>query len=178
MRLALHFDSMHEELGSNYAWGANRLVFPELLVDGGRVVSKVVLGDLLFAHVGLKYSEALEQWFRPPCPSICTRAGSQELTDQTTVFAIGFQDIDERAAQALHERIDAKSSSYIGSMEVDTSYPIHQVLWSKLLPKFRVDCRAAYAFWEGYPGVDDKDEPFAEHLRELGFDPVTWEVRV
>ena len=177
MRLAFHFDSMHNELGANYGWAVDRLVFPELLDIDSRVISEIVAGDLLFGQVGnLKYDEALERWFRPPRP-VWTRSAERELTERTAVYAICFESMDPGPAELLHTRLDAKSRSYFGAMEVDHSYPAHWALWSTLSPRLRVDNRAAYVFWEGYQPAG-RDESYAEHLRGLGFDPVTWEARV
>lgn len=176
MRLAFHFDSMHDELGSNYGWAVDRLVLPELLGADSRVTSEIVTGDLPSQVGDLKYGEILERWFRPP-RSVWTRAVRRELTESTAVYAICFESIDPGPAELLHTRLDAKSSSYLGAMEVDHSYPAHRALWSMLAPRLRVDDRAAYVFCEGYKPVG-RDESYAGHLRELGFDPVTWETRV
>ena len=155
----------------------DRLVFPELLGANSRVTSEIVAGDLPFGRVGnLKYGEALERWFRPPRP-VWTRAVARELAEGTAVYAICFESIDLGPAQLLHSRLDAKSRSYLGAMEVDHSYPAHWALWSMLAPRFRVDNRAAYVLWEGYQPAG-RDEAFADYLRELGFDPVTWETRI
>lgn len=177
MKLVLHFDSMHAELDPAYGSAANQLAFSELLALNALVVSEIVAGDLLFGQVeGLKYGDAFARWFRPPRP-VWARASEGELMDHTAIHAIGFGNIDEGLADQLHKRLGARSASYIAAMEVDETYHVHQALWSMLLPMFRINGRAAHAFWDGDP-AGDRDELFVEQLQELGFDPVTWEVRL
>ena len=83
MKLALHFDGEHPELGHAYGPVARRLVFSRLL-DQRRVnlASKIFVGDLLFGQIDtsrdgrrrtfsrpdLTYADVLDFWLHPEHP--------------------------------------------------------------------------------------------------------------
>ena len=177
MKLAFHFDSMHEALGNDYAVGARGLVFSTLLAQrDSHIDSRVFTGDLLFGNVpDLKQTDVVGLWFYPQNPVWTGPSLEWSLPPHMAVYTVCFESADQKTAERLHEDL-AGSASYIGAMEVGDSR-IHQQLWSKLVPRFRVVGRAAQVFWGGYPEADDRDEGLFAQLQSLGFDPVSWESR-
>lgn len=190
MKLALHFDGEHPELGTVYGPAARRLVFSALL-DQRRVnlASKVFVGDLLFGHIDtsrdgrrrsftradLTYVDILDFWLHPDHPA-WVRFSEDRLGTALShrIYAICFESVDQGLAESLHERL-IEAAPYLGSMEVDDGSFIHWQLYSKkLIPKFRVIDRAAQVFWDGF-SEDGKDPGFFEEVRSLGFHPVNWE---
>ena len=175
MKLALHFDSMHAELGDPYHLPARRLVFEALLAQNDtHIDSRIFTGDLLVTHVsGLKAADAVGLWFFPQNP-VWTRPNGVEwnLPPHMGIYAVCFESVDQKTAERLHEDL-IRSASYLGAMEIGDSR-IHQQLWSKVVPRLRVVGHAAKVFWDGQTETD-RDEPLFEQLQGLGFNPVSWE---
>lgn len=189
MKLALHFNGLHPDLGDAYGRTARRLVFPGLLdLRGTHVVSTVFVGDLLFGSIDtsrdgrhrsfsrpdLKYSDVLEFWLRPQNP-VWARLSEERLTPALgQIYAICLESVDQKAAERLHEGL-VDAASYLGAMEVDDGSFIHWQLYSKnLIPLFRVVGQGAQVFWDGL-SEDGMDRGFFEEVQSLGFDPVRWE---
>ncbi len=172
MQLALHFDSMHAELGSDYRVAAYRLIFAVLLAQrDSHIDSRIFSNDLRFGNIpGLKYTDVVGLWFYPQNP-VWTGPLEWSLPPHMSIYAVCFENADQMTAERLHKGL-AGSASYLGAMEVGDS-PVHQQLWSHLVSRFRVVDRAAQVFWDGY-SEDDRDDVLFEHLQSLGFDPVTW----
>ena len=80
MKLALHFDAMHAELGNPYHLPAQQLVFTALLAQrDNQIDSRIFTGDLLFTHVpGLKAADAVGLWFFPENPVWTSPNGVEE----------------------------------------------------------------------------------------------------
>ena len=190
MKLALHFDSYHPELGNAYGRAAQRLVCHALL--GQRQVqvnSKIFVGDLLFwnidtsrdsrhlslSNADLRHEDIPEFWLHPQNP-VWTRLSERRLVAglEHVIYAICFESVDQETAERLHEGL-VDSASYLGAMEVDDGSFIHWQLYSKqLIPKFRILNCAARVFWDGW-SEDGKDLGFFEEVQSLGFNPVSWE---
>ena len=175
MKLALHFDAMHAELGDPYHLPAQQLVFTALLAQrDNQIDSRIFTGDLLFTHVpGVKAADAVGLWFFPENPVWANPNGVEwNLPPHMAIYAVCFESLNRATAERLHESL-AGSVSYLGALEVGDS-AAHKLLWSKLPPRCRIVHRAARVFWDGYPGGDRNEELF-EQLENLGFDPVSWE---
>lgn len=177
MKLALHFDSMHTELGNPYHLPARGLAFAALLAQhDSRVDSRIFTGDLLFMDVpSLKASDAVGRWFYPQNPVWTSPNGVEwNLPPHMAIYAVCFDSIDRETAERLHEGL-TDSAAYLGAMEVSDSRT-HKQLWSKLPARCRIVDRAARVFWDGDPTAY-RDEELFEQLQSLGFDPVSWETR-
>ena len=175
MKLALHFDAMHAELGSPYHLIARQLVFTALLAQRDHQIdSRIFTDDLLFTHVpGLKAADAVGLWFFPENPVWTSPNGVEwNLPPHMAIYAVCFESVNRGTAERLHEGL-ADSVSYLGALEVGDS-AAHKLLWSKLRRRCRIVHRDARVFWDGYPGSDSDEELF-EQLENLGFDSVSWE---
>ena len=174
MKLALHFDSMHADLGIVYGLAAHQLVFATLLAQrDSHIDTRILIGDLLFWNIsGLKYADVVGLWFFPQNPVWTSPNGVEWNLPPHTIYVVCFENVDRETAERLHEGLIG-SAAYLGAIEVGDSR-IHQQLWSMLIPKFRVVGRTAQVFWDGYPEAD-RDEGLFEQLQSLGFDPVSWE---
>ena len=175
MKLALHFDAMHAQLGNPYHLPAQRLVFAALLAQRDSYIdSKIFTGDLLFTHVpGLKAADAVGLWFFPQNPVWTSPNGVDwNLPPHMAIYAVCFESVDRETAERLHEGL-VGSAAYLGAVEVGDS-PTHKQLWSKLPARCRIVHQAAQVFWDGDPKAD-RDEALFEQLQSLGFDPVSWE---
>lgn len=189
MKLAVHFNGVHPELGITYGWAAQRLVFSGLLgLRNAQVSSKIFVGDLLFSNLDMScegrhrsFSRAnhslggiLECWLDPPNP-VWNHFSEERLSAALgAIYAICFESIQPETAERLHEGL-IDSTSYLGAMEVDDGSFVHWQLYSqKLIPLLRVHGRAAHVFWDGI-SEDGKIQGFFEELRGLGFDRVRWE---
>ena len=189
MKLALHFNRFHPELGNVYGPAARRLVFAALLEQhGANVVSKIFVGDLLFGHIDtsrdgrhrsfqradLKYGDILDFWLHPQNPVWNRFSEERLIASLPHVYAICFESVDPQTAERLHAGLVC-SASYLGAMEVDDGSFVHWQLYSKnLIPRFRVQSRAASVLWDGF-SEDGKDQGFFEEVLSLGFYPVSWE---
>lgn len=176
MQLALHFDSMHSELGSPYHLEPQRRVLAALLAQREcHIDSRILTGDLLFGSIpDRKSPDVVGLWFFPQNP-VWTRPNGVEWNlplHHMAIYAICFESVDQEAAERLHQSLTS-SPSYLGAMEVGDSR-IHKLLWSKLPARCRIVRRAARVFWDGDPNAD-RDEALFEQLQSLGFDPVSWE---
>ena len=175
MKLALHFDAMHAQLGNPYHLPAQRLVFAALLAQRDSYIdSKIFTGDLLFTHVpGLKAADAVGLWFFPQNPVWTSPNGVDwNLPPHIAIYAVCFESVDRETAERLHEGL-VGSAAYLGAVEVGDS-PTHKQLWSKLPARCRIVHQAAQVFCDGDPKAD-RDEALFEQLQSLGFDPVSWE---
>ena len=189
MKLAVHFNGVHPELGISYGLAAQRLVFPALLgLRNVHVVSKIFVGDLLFSNVDMpldgrprsfsranhSLSDILECWQDPPNP-VWNRFSEERLSAALgAIYAICFESIEQETVERLHESL-IDSASYLGAMEVDDGSFVHWQLYSqKLIPLLRVHGRAAHVFWDGI-SEDGKNQGFFEDARGLGFDRLSWE---
>ena len=189
MKMALHFNGVHPELGNAYGSAARRLVFPALLgLRNADVVSKIFVGDLLFSNINMpregrarsfspgnhSFGDKLECWLDPPNP-VWTRFSEERLSAAVeAIYAICFESIEQKMAERLHESL-IDSASYLGGMEVDDGSFVHWQLYSQnLIPLFQVHGRAAHVFWDGISD-DGKDQGFFDEVRRLGFDRVRWQ---
>ena len=174
MKLAFHFDTKH--LGNPYDFAARRRVFAALLAQGdSHIDSRILSGDLLFGQIADRKSpDVVGLWFFPQNPVWASPNGVEwNLPPHQAVYAVCFESAEQKTAERLHKEL-VRSAAYLGAMEVGDSR-IHQQLWSKLVPRFRVVGREAKVFWDGDPGTD-RNEALFEQLQSLGFDPVSWEI--
>ena len=189
MKLAVHFNAVHPELGVTYGSAARRRVFPALLaLRNVQVDSKIFVGDLLFSGIAVPHEggdprfsrtnrrlgDVVDCWLDPPNP-VWNGFSEERLSGALgAIYAICFESIEQDTAERLHQSL-IDDASYLGAMEVDDGSFVHWQLYSqKLIPLFRVHGRTAHVFWDGISD-DGKNQGFFDEVPGLGFDQVNWE---
>ena len=173
MKVAFHFNSA--ALGVDYGSPAMRSVLSALLSEPYvHVSSRVFAGDVLFWRTGERRRAALLELWLGTGSRVWARLAEGRVTPTVVgeVYAVCFDDINEEAAERLHERL-VESDSYLGAVEVDSNFLPHRQMYA-LQPHFRIVGQAAWVFWEGFDGTH-KDLGLASTLQSLGFTEVDWE---
>jgi len=135
MKIAFHFNAFHPSLGSNYADGAEKLLFNILLNHRTlNLSSKILTGDLLLSSLACdvkktsertetrefsqeKYFQVINLWLQPENPvwsSMIIERLMQAL--QCEIFTICFETIEMQLADYLDDHLRESSEAYLGAL--------------------------------------------------------------
>jgi len=194
MKIAFHFNAFHPSLGSNYADGAEKLLFNILLSCRNlNLSSKILTGDLLLANLANdvkktsgrtetrefnedKYYQIVNLWLKPE-NTIWSSINKDRLVKvlEDEIFTICFETIEIQLADYLDKILREGSEAYLGAMEVDDASEVHWRVYSNsIIPRYRINNKTASVFWDSF-FEESKDESTIQRLTRLGFKQVSFE---
>lgn len=89
------------------------------------------------------------------------------------IFVVYFESINLITAEFLHDSL-REHPSYLGALEVDDSFEVHQVLYNaSLLPFARIMNKNLYLSY--YYEEGGKDHFLRKRIKKLGFSKVAFE---
>jgi len=197
MKVALHFNADHPDLGYFYGNKIYIQIFDKLLKNRNLTISsKLFVGDLLFAMYSLetvsekhednvttttksvnaeKYSKLIESWLFSE-ENNWKKFDSEKLYNSlnNNIFFFFFESVDLKTSEFLFDSLK-EYAPFLGAMEINDSNKTHWMLYSQsLVPYARYSNKKLHLFYYGLES-DDLDTEMQKKYISLGFDSVDFE---
>ena len=140
MNVAFLFNSNHPSLGGYYGPPVMDLILSAGVLQNLNRHMRVSVGDILTygAVPSRRLEELCRSVYQPVTFGRLKRASLEAVFTTATVYCWLFQNMTEKAAQELHDRL-SKKDSYLGAMDVDFANPLHLALFrNSLVEAYRI----------------------------------------